>query len=128
MAVTREDDEGCLRLEWLLEGGISEMEFPGQVLFAMPEANDLGDEDGSAEVFLHPPTSDGFSAGDMADQGAKAFRDGQRALVLPDREQYTKYLSGVIPNNAAEVNGYKNGWNACLDEVQRLNEAAIAPE
>ncbi|MNJ27634.1 hypothetical protein D3C77_221430 [compost metagenome] len=27
------------------------------------------------------PASDGFSAGDMADQGAKAFRDGQRALT-----------------------------------------------
>ncbi|MEN5202174.1 hypothetical protein ABE525_23360 [Pseudomonas wadenswilerensis] len=24
-------------------------------------------------VYRHPPTSDGFSAGDMADQGAKAF-------------------------------------------------------
>lgn len=27
------------------------------------------------------PTSDGFSAGDIADQGAKAFRDGQRVLT-----------------------------------------------
>lgn len=27
------------------------------------------------------PTSDGFSAGDMADQGAKAFRDGQRSIA-----------------------------------------------
>ncbi|MEG1082529.1 MAG: hypothetical protein RSE44_28735, partial [Pseudomonas sp.] len=24
-------------------------------------------------LYLHPPTSDGYSAGDMADQGAKAF-------------------------------------------------------
>ncbi|MNJ45564.1 hypothetical protein D3C77_406640 [compost metagenome] len=80
------------------------------------------------KLYTSPPTSDGFSAGDMADQGAKAFRDGQRALVLPDRELYTKYLSGVIPNNAEEVNGYKDGWNACLDEVRRLNEADIATE
>ena len=27
----------------------------------------------SLPIYLHPPTSDGFSAGDMADQGAKAF-------------------------------------------------------
>ncbi|MEF9901156.1 MAG: hypothetical protein RR736_23940 [Pseudomonas sp.] len=27
------------------------------------------------------PTSDGFSAGDMADQGAKAFRDGQQPIT-----------------------------------------------
>ncbi|WP_038995132.1 hypothetical protein [Pseudomonas putida] len=79
-------------------------------------------------LYFHPPTSDGFSAGDMADQGAKAFRDGQRALVLPDRELYTKYLPGVTPRNAAEVNGYKDGWNACLEEVSRLNAAAIAQE
>ncbi|MFQ6574172.1 hypothetical protein [Pseudomonas sp. UM16] len=32
-------------------------------------------------LYLHPPTSDGFSAGDMADQGAKAFRDGQRSIA-----------------------------------------------
>ncbi|WP_206617398.1 hypothetical protein [Pseudomonas alkylphenolica] len=73
VAVTREDDDEGLRLEWLLEGGISEMEFPGMVLFALPDANDLCEEDGSAEVYLHPPAADGFSAGDMADQGAKAF-------------------------------------------------------
>ncbi|CAI8806872.1 hypothetical protein EMIT0324P_11068 [Pseudomonas chlororaphis] len=50
VAVTRQNDDG-MYLEWLLEGGISEMEFPGQVLFAMPEANDLCDEDGSAEIY-----------------------------------------------------------------------------
>ncbi|MFJ3121084.1 hypothetical protein ACIPI6_31660 [Pseudomonas protegens] len=53
VAVTRQNDEG-MYLEWLLEGGICEMEFPGQVLFAMPEANDLCDEDGSAEVYIRP--------------------------------------------------------------------------
>ena len=55
VAVTRADDEDGLRLEWLLEGGIAEMEFPGQVLFAMAEANDLCAEDGSAYVYLQPP-------------------------------------------------------------------------
>lgn len=54
VAVTRADDEDGLRLEWLLEGGIAEMEFPGQVLFAMAEANDLCDEDGSGYVYLQP--------------------------------------------------------------------------
>ncbi|MFV3292360.1 MULTISPECIES: hypothetical protein [Pseudomonas] len=57
VAVTRKDDEDGLRLEWLLEGGIAEMEFPEQVLFAMAEANDLCDEDGSAYVYLQPPAS-----------------------------------------------------------------------
>lgn len=57
VAVTRDDEEEGLRLEWLLEGGIAEMEFAGQVLFAMPEANSLCDEDGSAHVYIAPPAS-----------------------------------------------------------------------
>jgi hypothetical protein len=58
VAVTRADGDEGLRLEWLLEGGIAEMEFAGQVLFAMPEANDLCDEDGSAFVHLQPLAAD----------------------------------------------------------------------
>lgn len=42
-------------------------------------------------------------------------------VVLPEREMYTRYLSGVIPSNAAEVNSYKDGWNACLDAAAELN-------
>ncbi|MNJ32298.1 hypothetical protein D3C77_269600 [compost metagenome] len=39
----------------------------------------MPDEYEVRKLYLHPPTSDGFSAGDMADQGAKAFasRDGE---------------------------------------------------
>ncbi|MNJ65135.1 hypothetical protein D3C77_611310 [compost metagenome] len=78
-----------------------------------------------AEVFGGQPAAqhlaDGFSAGDMADQGAKAFRDGQRALALPERRQW----NGL--GNAAD-NLKASGWNACLDEVRRLNEASISPE
>ena len=81
VAVTREDEEEGLRLEWLLEGGISEMEFPGMVLFALPDANDLCEEDGSAEVYLHPPAADGFSAEQMTAQGADGYRNGIKAAV-----------------------------------------------
>lgn len=42
-------------------------------------------------------------------------------IVMPDRELYTKYLVGVIPHNANEVNAYKDGWNTCLEETARLN-------
>lgn len=110
VAVTRKDDDEGLRLEWLLEGGIAEMEFAGQVLFAMPEVNDLCDEDGSAEVFLHPPTSDGFSAGDMADQGAKAFaaRDPEVEALrsalqfYADRDHFSEDLGGDWDNVSGE--------------------------
>lgn len=55
VAVTRADGDEGLTLDWLLEGGIAEMEFAGQVLFAMHEANDLCDEDGSAYLYRTPP-------------------------------------------------------------------------
>ncbi|WP_256658232.1 hypothetical protein [Pseudomonas sp. DG56-2] len=99
VAVTREDDEG-LRLEWLLEGGIAALEFPGQVLLVAH--GKVTDDKGSGEVYLHPPTSDGFSAGDMADQGAKAFRDGQQAAIpegfalVPKEMLLSKEVIGVI--------------------------------
>lgn len=54
VAVTRSDSEEGLRLEWILEGGITELEHAGTVLFALPEANDLCDEDGSAYLYRRP--------------------------------------------------------------------------
>ncbi|MFJ2456385.1 hypothetical protein ACIOWK_32575 [Pseudomonas protegens] len=96
VAVTRQSDDG-MYLEWLLEGGISEMEFPGQVLFAMPEANDLCDEDGSAEIYTRP-----------VEQPAPV------AVVLPRRRI-------IRAENPAARISHSQGWNACLDEVARLN-------
>lgn len=52
VAVTREDGEGQLYLEWLLEGGICELELPGQYLLVAPEHPSLCEEDGSAELFI----------------------------------------------------------------------------
>lgn len=50
VAITREDDEEGLRLEWIVEGGISALELPGTVLFASAEGNSMCDEDGSCQV------------------------------------------------------------------------------
>ncbi|MNJ80885.1 hypothetical protein D3C77_794340 [compost metagenome] len=58
----------------------------------------------------------------MADQGAKAFRDGQRALVLPGRKPGDTEESDVL------IDCHNEGWNACLEEVHRLNAEAITPE
>ncbi|VVP61650.1 hypothetical protein PS870_06395 [Pseudomonas fluorescens] len=41
--------------------------------------------------------------------------------VLPEREMYCQYLRGVIPDNRLEVEAHKDGWNACPDELKRLN-------
>lgn len=43
------------------------------------------------------------------------------AVVLPEREMYCQYLRVVIPDNRLEVEAHKDGWNACLDELKRLN-------
>ncbi|MDD1977155.1 hypothetical protein [Pseudomonas tussilaginis] len=46
------------------------------------------------ELYLHPSTSDGFSAGDMADQGAKAFaaRDGEVELLRVQLDRRNELL------------------------------------
>lgn len=83
VAVTREDDDEGLRLEWLLEGGIAEMAFAGMVLFAMPEANDLCDEDGSAEIYLSPPSAEQPATSHSGDANEMVAK-----VVLPERESF----------------------------------------
>lgn len=93
VAVTREGDDG-MYLEWLLEGGICELDLPGTMLFALPEANDLCDEDGSAEIYTSQPAP--------------------VSVVLPER------FNNALPFDGSE-RGYDVGWNGCLDEFARLN-------
>ncbi|WP_280042057.1 hypothetical protein [Pseudomonas sp. Hg5Tf] len=55
----------------------------------------------SGPLYLHPPTSDGFSAGDMADQGAKAFaaRDPEVQVLrakLAERDNQCANLRATI--------------------------------
>ncbi|WP_110947066.1 hypothetical protein [Pseudomonas bohemica] len=96
VAVTREDEDEGLRLEWLLEGGISELELAGTVLFAMPEANDLCDEDGSAELYRHP----------------------QRPVVLPDVDKLAEIIRRVDGSHSL---GAGSLAEKILDEFARLN-------
>ena len=98
VAVTRDDEDEGLRLEWLLEGGIAEMEFAGMMLFALPEANDLCDEDGSAEIYLSPQ---------------QEKHNAPVSVVLPERREpdpSSPYLSD------SDIE-----WNAAIDAVTRLN-------
>jgi|GEM_PF-4549403 len=77
----------------------------------------------------HPPTSDGFSAGDMADQGAKAFaaRDGEverlRAALkfYADREHY-HFESG----NWDTVSGEPLNILWCGDEPDFIEDGSVA--
>lgn len=53
VAVTKKNDDGELYLDWLLEGGICELEHPGVVLLATDGASLTGD-DGHGEVYTKP--------------------------------------------------------------------------
>ncbi len=49
-----------------------------------------------------------------------------RVVVVPERELFTQYLPGAIPRNADEVSAWKEGWNACLDELARLHGKTVS--
>lgn len=49
-----------------------------------------------------------------------------RVVVVPERELFTQYLPGAIPRNADEVSAWKEGWNACLDELAHLNGLTVS--
>ncbi|HHM9318122.1 TPA: hypothetical protein ACRNS5_005348 [Pseudomonas aeruginosa] len=66
----------------------------------------------------------------LADE-AQALREEVAALrarvvVVPERELFTQYLPGAIPRNADEVSAWKEGWNACLDELSRINGKTVS--
>lgn len=78
IGITREGNDG-LYIEWTLEGGICALETAGLVLFACPEANDMCEEDGSAEIYLAPVDLDateqrGFIRGMNAESEARDAR------------------------------------------------------
>ncbi|MGH8379306.1 hypothetical protein [Pseudomonas sp.] len=67
-------------------------------------------------LYLHPPTSDGFSAGDMADQGAKAF-----AARDPEVEELRRALGGML---FAFDDGVGQDWSkSLLDYARKLTPA-----
>ncbi|MCD2844057.1 hypothetical protein [Pseudomonas aeruginosa] len=49
-----------------------------------------------------------------------------RVVVVPERELFTQYLPGAIPQNADEVSAWKEGWNDCLDELARINGKTVS--
>jgi len=135
VAVTRDNGDGSLRLEWLLEGGIAQMEFAGMVLFAIPEANELCDEDGSAEVYLSPQPAEqpapiavvpeGYCVMPSqltAENGAKALLLAEDdsvadqaipfAFVLPERKGPHQYRDANYTQSCMA-----DEWNNCLVAV-----------
>ncbi|MFJ2548578.1 hypothetical protein ACIOVF_19195 [Pseudomonas sp. NPDC087612] len=67
-------------------------------------------------LYFHPPTSDGFSAGDIADQGAKAF--AARDLEV---EELRRALGGML---FAFDDGVGQDWSqSLLDYARKLTSA-----
>ncbi|WP_247842552.1 hypothetical protein [Pseudomonas sp. MWU12-3103b] len=115
VAVTRDDDDEGLRLEWLLEGGISELEFAGQVLFAMPEANDLCDENGSAEIYTAPPAPVAVVLNENAE--FEAWREAQIASLI--RTGYHEAAKAFRDLGSVQWSGWQA--RACLEATAALN-------
>lgn len=113
VAVTRDDDDEGLRLEWLLEGGIAEMEFAGMVLFALPEANDLCGEDGSAEIYLSPQ---------------KAEQPAPVAVVMPFAEKIIcklrRFEECASDGQGADIGRH---WFDLLTQLGLLNRVQRSP-
>ncbi|MNE88414.1 hypothetical protein D3C80_1857200 [compost metagenome] len=67
-------------------------------------------------LYRHSPTSDGFSAGDMADQGAKAF-----AARDPEVQELRRALGGML---FAFDDGVGQDWSRdLLDYARKLTPA-----
>lgn len=59
VAVTKENEDGELYLDWILEGGIAALELPGTTLLVAH--GQITDDTGSGEIYTAPPTTDGVS-------------------------------------------------------------------
>ncbi|WP_136477306.1 hypothetical protein [Pseudomonas sp. DG56-2] len=79
-------------------------------------------------LYLHPPTSDGFSAGDMADQGAKAFaaRDPeveQLSAQLADRESA---LTRILERCDAFIGDERGMRVQSVEAIREIAARAVA--
>lgn len=77
VAVTREDPDEGLYLDWLLEGGICELEHPGQVLVLADRP--ITDDEGHGEVFAAPIAQTALTPWQEA-TGRAAFKNFHRSL------------------------------------------------
>ncbi|MGA3827244.1 hypothetical protein [Pseudomonas chlororaphis] len=100
VGVLRDDGDGGLVPEWILEGGTAEL-WDGATLLIADVDPDLCVDDGHCELYRVPPAP--------------------VAVVLPER------LSYPMQEDYDDVEEFLEAWskasahNACLDEVARLN-------
>lgn len=96
VGVLRDDGDG-VEPEWILEGGTAEL-WAGAMLLIADEDQELCAEDGHCELYRVP-----------------AEQPAQVAVVMPERKH--------VPDFTQHPMLYKEytGWNACLDEIARLN-------
>ena len=99
VGVLRDDGDGGLAPEWTLEGGTAEL-WEGAVLLIAAEDQELCAEDGHCTLYRGQPAP--------------------VAVVLPEPMQDPGPIAGLTSR-------YAQGWNACLDELKRLNATVSAP-
>lgn len=94
VAVLRDDGDGGLSPDWLLEGGTAEL-FEGMTLLVVENAPDLCADDGHAELFTHPAPA------------GVALPDPESADVCPywtDGQQRHAWIQG-FKSAAGRLNG-----------------------
>jgi hypothetical protein len=112
VAVTREDDEEGLHLEWIVEGGISALESPGVVLFASAEGNDMCDDDGSCQVQIVSEFDEQKERGLFEKHFNVA---GKTGIVWSGGDECYRSIRGfnIDLQYAGELTRQLQGWLAC---------------
>lgn len=80
-------------------------------------------------LYLHPPTSDGFSAGDMADQGAKAFavRDGEVEELRARLVERDTALTRILERCDAFIGDERDMRVQSIEAIREIAARAVAP-
>lgn len=109
VAVTKENDDGELYLDWLIEGGIAELEFAGQVL--MVADREITDNEGSGEVFTRLPAA----VESLHITHRPLIRNaigllGMRRPVAPDVERVINSLEAMLEGQPTSADAPSAEW------------------
>lgn len=114
VASLRDDGDGGLVPDWLLEGGTSEL-FAGMLLLVAPEHPDLCAEDGDAELFTHSDAGDMELERDGLAYKLEVMTADRDALDarLSSAEQERNNLRALLVDAVDEIKYYRGDKHGC---------------
>jgi hypothetical protein len=102
VATVVKDDDGDLRLDWLLEGGICGLE-DGCVLLVSDGLNEAVEEDGYTEVYTHPQRRNAAEVTDEAMICAAGLRGTAKHIRLIDAYAKLRGDADLMDRSAAAL-------------------------